>query len=163
MTPRYSKSELDALERLPKKVTNPGARWLKKPSARPVHKQRIFQATGTSEDGRELRFSIYQRQSLGDQSSYSCGIAYLPPSGPRLTLARYNGSNHRHGDIRYRTHIHRATESAILNGRRPEHEAEETTRYSTLKGALACLIKDFRLSGIRTGPDHPSLFNGHEL
>ena len=27
--------------------------------------------------------------------------------------------------------------------------------------ALACLIEDFSLSGIRANPDHPSLFNGH--
>ena len=40
--------------------------------------------------------------------------------------------------------------------------AEETTRYETLEGALACLIEDFRLSGIRANPDHPSLFNGNQ-
>ena len=50
----------------------------------------------------------------------------------------------------------------ILAGRKPEHAAEETTRYETLEGALACLIEDFRLSGIRANPDHPSLFNGHQ-
>ena len=44
----------------------------------------------------------------------------------------------------------------------PEHAAEETTRYETLDGALACLIEDFRLSGIRANPDHPSLFNGNQ-
>ena len=59
-------------------------------------------------------------------------------------------------------HIHRATEAAILAGRKPERAAEETTRYETLEGALACLIEDFRLSGIRANPDHPSLFNGHQ-
>ena len=162
MTGTYSDDELQELGRLPKKVTNPGARWADKPSAHPVHKQRLFQAAGTTEDGRQLRFLIYQRQSLRDEPSYSCGIAYLPPSGPRLTLARYNGPNHRHGDIRYKPHIHRATEAAILAGRKPEYEAEETTRYETVEGALACLIEDFRLSGIRAHPDHPSLFNGHQ-
>ena len=169
MTRNYSDGELQDLGRLPKKVTNPRARWSNKPRAHPVHKQRIFKATGTTEDDRQLRFLIYQRQSLRDDPSYSCGIVYLPPSGPNLTLARYNGPNltlaryngpnHQHGDIRYKPHIHRATEAAIIAGRRPEHEAEETTRYETLEGALACLIEDFRLSGIRATPDHPSLFN----
>ena len=28
--------------------------------------------------------------------------------------------------------------------------------------ALACLIEDFSLSGIRANPDHPSLFHGHQ-
>lgn len=162
MTRNYSDDELEELGRLPKRVTNPGARWSDKPSVHPVHKQRIFQAAGTTEDDRQLRFLIYQRQSLRDEPSYSCGIVYVPPSGPRLTLARYNGPNHRHRDIRYKPHIHRATEAAILAGRKPEDEAEETTRYQTLEGALACLIEDFRLSGIRAEPDHPSLFNGHQ-
>lgn len=53
-------------------------------------------------------------------------------------------------------------EAAITDGRKPEHAAEETTRYQTLDGALACLIEDFSLSGIRADPDHPSLFNGHQ-
>ena len=96
MTRNYSDEELEDLGRLPKRVTNPGARWSAKPSAHPVHKQRIFQATGTTEDDRQFRFLIYQRQSLRDEPSYSCGIVYVPPSGPRLTLARYNGPNHRH-------------------------------------------------------------------
>ena len=42
------------------------------------------------------------------------------------------------------------------------HAAEETARYGTLEGALACLIEDFSLSGIRANPDHPSLFHGHQ-
>ena len=158
----YTDDELRELGRLPKKVTNPGAHWSEKPSAYPVHKQRIFQATATTGDDRRHRFLIYQRQSLRDEPSYSCGIAYLPPGGPRLTLARYNGPNHQHGDIRYKPHIHRATEAAILAGRKPEYAADETTRYETLEGALACLIEDFRLSGIRAKPDEPSLFNGHQ-
>ena len=131
-------------------------------SAHSEHKQRIFKATGTTEDDRQLRFLIYQRQSLRDDPSYSCGILYLPPSGPNLTLARYNGPNHQHGDIRYKPHIHRATEAAIIAGIRPKHEAEETTRYETLEGAMACLIEDFRLSGIRATPDQPSLFNVYQ-
>ena len=30
------------------------------------------------------------------------------------------------------------------------------------EGVLACLIDDYRLSGIRAESDHPSLFNGHQ-
>ena len=103
--------------------------------------------------------SLATWHGLGDGSFR--GIVRLAPGGVRLTLARYNGSNHQHGDIRYQPHIHRATEAAITDGRKPEHAAEETTRYQTLEGALACLIEDFSLSGLRANPDHPSLFNGH--
>ncbi len=106
MTANYSEEELRGLQRLPKKVSNPRARWSNKPNLHPVHKQRIFQATGTTEDNRQFHFLIYQRQSLLDVLSYSCGIVYLPASGQPLTLARYNGPNHRHGDIRYKPHIH---------------------------------------------------------
>ena len=119
-----------------------------------LHKQRIFRAW--DHPGR-ARAPFPRLSGPDDAPSFSCGIAYIPPGGPRLTLARYNGSNHRHGDIHYRPHIHRATEAAITAGRRPEDEAMETTRYETLEGALACL-DDFGLSGIRAEPDHPSLF-----
>ena len=77
-------------------------------------------------------FSIYQRQNRADRSDFSCGIAYLPRGGPPLTLARYNGPGHAHGDIAWRSHIHRATEEAIAAGGKPEREAEETGRYGTL-------------------------------
>ena len=162
MNRTYTDEELNDLGQLPKRVTNPGARWSEKPAVHPVHRQRTFRAMGTTTDGEQLRFLIYQRQSLHDRLNYSCGITYLAPDGVRLTLARYNGSNHQHGDIRFQPHIHRATEAAITDGRKPEDEAVETTRYQTLEGALACLIQDFSLSGIRAEPDHPSLFNGHQ-
>ena len=54
----YTDDELRELSRLPKKVTNPGARWSEKPSEHPVHKQRIFQATASTEDDRQLRFLV---------------------------------------------------------------------------------------------------------
>ena len=52
-------------------------------------------------------------------------------------------------------------ENAVM-GAAASDAAEETTRYQTLEGALACLIEDFSLSGIRANPDQPSLFNGHQ-
>ena len=158
----YTDEELRQLGQLPKTVTNPGARWSEKPTVHPVHRQRTFRAEGAAADGEQLRFLIYQRQSLHDRLNYSCGIVYLIPGGVWLTLARYNGANHPHGDIRYQPHIHRATEAAITDGRKPENAAEETTRYQTLEGALACLIEDFSLSGMPADPDHSSLFNGHQ-
>ena len=158
----YSAAELNDLVQLPKKVTDPRARWSEKPTVHPVHRQRTFLATGATAEGVQLRFLIYQRQSLLDRLNYSCGIVYLARGGAPLTLARYNGANHRHEDIRYQPHIHRVTEAAITDGRKPEHAAEETTRYRTLEGALACLIADFSLSGMPADPGYPSLFNGHQ-
>ena len=115
-----------------KRVTNPGARWLEKPKVRPAHRQRSFQLIGTSD--REDRFLIYQRQNLMDRHDFSCGIAYLPRGAPQLTLARYNGPSHEHGDISYRPHIHKASERAIAAGKKAESGAAETSRFESLEG-----------------------------
>lgn len=151
----YTKAELEGLRAMLKRVIKPGARWSDKPKARPAHRQRGFKVVGP--EGGDARFSIYQRQNLADESDFSCGIAYLSRGGPPLTLARYNGPSHVHGAIKYRPHIHRATEEAIAAGKKPEREAEETDRYRTLEGALACLIDDFHLSGIVAEHDRPKL------
>lgn len=105
----------------------------------------------------KARFEVYQRQNLADENDFSCGIAYLPHGRPPLTLARYNGPSHPHGEITYLPHIHRASEQAMAAGRRPESEAEETDRFSTLEGALACLVEDFSLTGLDAQPDQPRL------
>ena len=146
----YTDEELDELRSLPKRVANPRARWSDKPKLRPGHQQRIFQAVGKED---EAHFSIYQRQNLTDASDFSCGISYLPRGSSSLTLARYNGPGHEHGDIAYRPHIHRATERAITAGKKPESEAEETNRFETLEGALARLIEDFNLTGLHAKAD----------
>ena len=164
----YTDKELKELRDMRKRVTNPGARWLKKPTRRPVHHQRSFKVS--SEQNENLvagevepvhRFEIYQRQNILNNRDFSCGIAYLPHGVSRLTLARYNGPSHQHEDIDYRTHIHHATARAIEAGKRPEREAKETNRYETIEGALACLIEDFNLTGVKTQFDHPRLvFDG---
>ncbi len=138
----YSDDELAALWALPKMVANPGARWVDKPG----HRQRNFQLIAGDDD--EIAFAIYQRQSMLDDSNFSCGIAFIPPGDTRLTLARYNGPSHIHGEIEFRPHIHRATARAIAAGRKPESEAEETDRFTTLNGAFRCLLDDFRVAGI---------------
>lgn len=151
----YTDEELVALCSMPKRVTNPNARWSEKPTRAPVHKQRSFKARGEASE--ESRFEIYQRQNVRDTEDFSCGIAYLPLGGSRLTLARYNGPGHVHGDISYRPHIHRAGATAVAAGRKPEREAKETTRYESLEGALACLIEDFNIAGLNASHDAPRL------
>ena len=156
-TKLYTDSEIITLRSMPKRITNPRARWLEKPRGRPAHRQRNFQASGQQDE--EARFSVYQRQNLNDDSDFSCGITYLPPGGPSLTLARYNGPSHVHGNIAYRPHIHRASERAIAAGRKPESEAEATNRFETLEGALACLMEDFNLTGLNAQKDdQPRMF-----
>ena len=117
--------------------------------------QRSFKARGGGDE--QSIFEIYQRQNIQDEADFSCGIVHVALDGSRLTLARCNGSGHEHGDILYRPHVHRATEKAIASGRKPEREAKETDRYQTLEGALACLLEDFSIAGLRAEHDHPRL------
>ncbi len=148
----YSDEDLDELRSMQKRVTNPGARWVPKHG----HRQRNFKVDGQGDEA--ARFEVYQRQNESDEEDFSCGIAYIPPGGRRLTLGRYNGPSHIHRSINYRPHIHRATAAAIAAGRKPESEADETDRVTSLDGAFGCLIEDFRLQGITAPqPDHPRL------
>lgn len=151
----YTDEELSELRAMPKRVLNPGARWVEKPSGRPVHRQRIFRVSGQTSEN--LKFSIYQRQNIMDDCDFSCGISYVTSGARPLTLARYNGPSHKHGDIYYKPHIHRTLERTMEIGKRPEAEAEETSRFETLEGALACLIEDYSLSGIRAKRDEQRL------
>ena len=83
----------------------------------------------------------------------------IKPDGQPLTLLRYNGGGHIHGDIQFACHIHSATEKAILAGRKPESHAEATALYRTLEGALACLLEDARIRGLsNVKKDEPDLF-----
>ncbi|MYJ73026.1 MAG: hypothetical protein F4092_14915 [Rhodospirillaceae bacterium] len=73
---------------------------------------------------------------------------------------RYNGSSHAHGDIRYRCHIHRSSAEALAAGKKIDSRADETDRYATLQGALACLIEDCGVQGLTAEHDDRDLFDG---
>ena len=107
----------------------------------------------SGQEDEEVRFSIYQRENLNDESDFSCGILYLPTGAPPLTMARYNGPSHKHGDIVYQPHIHRASERAIAAGKKTESQADATSRFQTLEGALACLTQDFNVIGLNSQDD----------
>ncbi|MFQ5598878.1 MAG: hypothetical protein ACE5GK_12640, partial [Nitrospiria bacterium] len=102
-------------------------------------------------------FNLYLRQNTFDPQDFSCGLSVIKPDGTPLTLARYNGPSHKHGDIAYQCHIHKATQAAIEQGKKPEHDAEPTERYNTLEGALYHLLQDYYISGITSAnPDQTS-------
>ena len=148
-----SNDTLDGLRSASKRVRNPGARWREEPGR---HMQRNF--TAEAEEGAVYR--IYQRQNLDDERDFSCGLALVQRGGKPLTLVRYNGSSHAHGEIRYCCHIHRATAEALAAGRRIDSYADETDRYRTLEGALACLIEDCAVQGASARFDERDLFDG---
>lgn len=154
----YSNETLAELRSVEKLALGRPSRWLRKPRVVPVHRQRSHRVRAISEGGKEYRFEIYERQSLREVDDFSCGIAYVSLDGSRLTLARYNGPSHQHGDIVFKPHIHLANERTILSGRKPEREAKETARFKTLGGALACLAEDFNVQGINAQHDEERLF-----
>lgn len=139
-----------------KRVTNPLSKEVDKGS----HTQRNYKVLG--QDGQE--YTLYARQSKLVVDDFSCGLLWLMPSGETITLVRYNGSSHYHpnhledNELDFSCHIHRATERYIQAGKKPEGYAEETHRYSTLNGALHCLITDCKINGLKTEPDQPDLF-----
>ena len=143
--------ELDGLRVAVKRVTNPRAQWREKPG----HRQRNFTAEG---DGGAV-YRIYLRQNLNDDKDFSCGPALAQRGGKSLSLVRYNGASHAHGEIRYRCHIHRATAEAISAGRKADGHAEATDRYRTLDGAFACLIEDCGVQGLTAQHDKRDLFD----
>lgn len=144
-------AQLEALKTMQKRVRNPKAR------ERSEEKHRRTDYNVLGEDG-YTEFKIYKRQNIDIPPDFSCGIRWLMPSGETLTLARYNGPSHIHGDIKYTPHIHVATEDAIQKGRKPESHAAATNRYDTVEGALHCLMEDFNVTGLSTTPDEPRLF-----
>lgn len=131
----------------PKRVTTLKARWRIQKSSN----QRNFELE--SEDG-NMHFVLYLRQNLRIKESFSCGLLYLHPSGDKVTLTRYNGSDHDHYNPLDGSraigccHIHRATERYMTIGRKAEHFAEGTNRYSDLYGALRAIVTDCMISGI---------------
>lgn len=139
-----------------KRVNNPAS----KNSIKPGHHQRNYNVL--SNDGHE--YTMYVRQNQRIEDDFSCGLLWHMPSGEILTLVRYNGSSHFHPnhleetELAFVCHIHKATERYISAGRKPESYAEETNRYTTVEGALHCLTKDCRITGLNTTPDHPDLF-----
>ena len=148
-----SNDALDRLRSASKWVRNPGARWLEKPGR---HKQRNFNAV--TDDGAVYR--IYQRQNLDDDQDFSCGLALARHGGKPLSLVRYNGASHVHGEIRYACHIHRATAETLGAGRKVDSHAEGTGRYRTVEGILACLIEDCGVKDHSANHDERDLFDG---
>lgn len=96
----------------------------------------------------ESRFIIKLRQNVNDMNDFSAIIAFQEKGNNRdFKLRRYNGKSHEHsnkleGAKFYDFHIHFATQRYQDEGRKEESYAETTDRYSDIKEALNCLLKD---------------------
>lgn len=153
-----SDNKISELISCPKQVENPQSR------AKVVDGAEQFNYHIKSTDGKNTQFQVFTRQNLrkGMDNSFSAGILWIASNGESLTLRRYNGPFHWHPNsienerLEYVCHIHMATERYIQANKKPEGFAKETKRYTTLAGALHCLVKDCNINGIDTMPDNPS-------
>lgn len=150
-------AEIERLIALEKSVINPRAKKLEKRGSEQVNYE-AEAATGE-------KFRVYVRQNMRIPDGFSCGLLYLAPSGEPVTLTRYNGSDHEHanpldggGPMPAACHIHKATERYMQAGRKAEHFAESTDRYSDLEGAIRALILDCNIKGLSdNSPDTTQL------
>ncbi|KPM67205.1 hypothetical protein HB13667_07685 [Pseudomonas putida] len=133
---------------IPKVIKNPGAKAKVQKKSERINYQVVASDSDKS-------FEMYTRQNQIDPDAYSCGLIYHPRSGEKVTLVRYNGSNHVHRNpledgelIKHKCHIHRATERYMEMGDKAEKFAETTDRYHDLAGAIRCMLSDCNISGI---------------
>lgn len=79
-------------------------------------------------------------------------------------LIRCNGSDHPHFNSVERDrfesvcHIHHATERYLAAEKKSEGYAQSTKEYKTLNGALHHLVYQCKITGLKTEPDEPDLF-----
>lgn len=151
--------KIKALLQMQKTVDNPQAR-VKEVEG---HEQVTYNVSAEGEE----KFLLYKRQNKaeGMADDFSCGLAWITPSGEKLTLIRYNGSSHNHKNklsgelLGYSCHIHKANTDYLEHTGKADGEATVTDRYSTLNGALHCLLEDCNIDGLTVEQDNPTLFD----
>ena len=151
-----SDEEIDRFLKMPKWVTNPGARKKLQRGSTQINYALL---------GEGVKFQLFIRQNQRVKDAFSCGLLLVRESGEKIVLTRYNGSDHKHSNPLDKNriaasgcHIHRATQRYMEAGRKAEHYAEPTTRYSDLKGALQALLSDCNVTGLNPH-DQLTLFN----
>jgi hypothetical protein len=108
-------------------------------------------------------FIIKLRQNKNTLTDFSAIFAYQEKGANKdFKLSRYNGKHEHTNKLEkhkfFDFHIHYATQRYQDAGRAEESYAEETNRYSDIKGALTCLIND---CNIQVGKDtQTSIFDG---
>lgn len=134
-----------------------------RPKEKSVHIEEQFLLSSEEADPREFR--VYKRNHKSDPNLFSVGISIIAAGGEGVTLARYNGLWHSHRNkiegnkLPVCFHIHAATERYMkVPGLDPEGFAEATDRYTTVEGALRCLVQDWRIVGIIPNPEQDPLF-----
>ena len=106
------------------------------------------------------RYRVFTRQHVELSGAFSVGLCLVQPGGDDLVLCRYNGYFHSHKNVvegervPAGPHVHVATQRYIESGLKLDGYAFQTDRYSTMRGALLCLVGDCGIGGI-LDPDEP--------
>lgn len=101
-------------------------------------------------------FIIKLRQNTNTLNDFSAILAFQEKGASKdFKVRRYNGKQEHTNKLENRKffnfHIHYATQRYQDAGRKEESYAEETDRYSDIKGALKCLIDDCNIQ-VETDP-----------
>lgn len=136
-----------------KRVENPGARIVEKAG----HQERNFDLV--SEEDPLRRYRIFVRQSRFEPTAFSAGLIREFSAGTTLVLVRYNGPTHTHRNrlegtrLPACTHRHVTKASYLERGMAADGFAVRDTRFTTVEGALRCLLEDCNVSGLTLPPD----------
>ena len=149
---KLTDAEIEQLLTTQKTILNPGARRKTQNGSEQVNYDVI--------DCDGIKFRLYVRQNTRVSNGFSCGLSFVTLTGETITLTRYNGSDHRHGNpleggdlLPMACHIHRATERYMAAGRKADLYAETTDRYTDLYGALKALLSDCKIQGLEKDYD----------
>jgi len=157
MAVRFTDEEIETLIKEPKPYHRD---WFQpsRMSVRFRHRRIDIDTTGANGN----QFVVKLRKSEINPLDFSVILGVIVPGTNMVfRLRRYNGKSHQHknkltGDTIYDFHIHTATLRYQQNGFKEDTYAEQTDRYSTLAGAINCMIDDCAFHDI--GPSLPSLF-----
>jgi hypothetical protein len=150
-------AQIEELLQCPKRVQNPGCRERQEGK----HLRRDYRVTSTDE---RHEFILFTRQSTVIREGFSAGLRWRLKTGEEVILVRCNGADHPHTNVLERErfdaqfHVHRATESYIVAGKRVEGLASPTAAYSSLNGALHEVMRIANISGLNTEADESDLF-----
>lgn len=106
----------------------------------------------------DVRYRLYRRHNPKNVQVFSVGLSVCI-GGDWLMLCRYNGPYHAHKNFIERnrlegvSHIHSATQRYVVGAAHPDGFAMETDRYSTIEGALRCILLDCNIQGILPSGD----------
>lgn len=144
---KFTQSEIDHLVSCPKTVDSPPSKSLVQDGAHWRNEAKLV-----AKDDTKGTFSMYLRKNAFFEENFSVGLVYSSNDGRgEITLLRCNG---KHGPCNAQydpnnwhahNHIHRARESDLEAGYRPEKHAILTTEFASLEEAVQYFVKAVNL------------------